>query len=283
MRKSRRLGVIAAVSGLLAAGGITVGLAVTASANTADLCSSTTTCTVGPDTIVSPSAISAQVTMESGSAQDAVVKWSATCSPGGTAQTGTSTSAATPISVPITLGVTDPTSCTVSATMTTTEPATNPGTVLLVLNYTPAAAPTPTTTATSTPPPTSGGLILKGYANKCVDDNGNSSALRTKIAIWTCNDSDKAQLWHFASNGELQHNGMCANDKASGGNGSPIILYTCNGASNEVWSHLANGEFKLKARGGTVCLDDPAYSTKNGTQLIVYSCKDSTNQRWYQP
>jgi hypothetical protein len=276
MRKSRRLGVIAAVSGLLAAGGITAGLAVTASANTAGLCDSTTGCTV-TETVISPSAVTAQVSMESGDAQDATVNWTATCSPGGTAQAGTGTATLAPFSVNITLGVTNPTSCSVSATMATS----GGGDVLLVLNYTPAAAPTPT--ATSTPPPSSGGLILKGYANKCVDDNGNSSALRTKIAIWTCNNSDKAQLWHFASNGELQHNGMCANDKASGGNGSPVILYTCNGASNEVWSHLANGEFKLKARGGTVCLDDPAYSTKNGTQLIVYSCKVSTNQRWYQP
>jgi hypothetical protein len=62
-----------------------------------------------------------------------------------------------------------------------------------------------------------------------------------------------------------------------------VILYTCNGAANEIWSHLANGEYKLKARGGTVCLDDPASSTKNGTQLIVWTCKDSANQRWYQP
>jgi len=279
MRKSRRLGVIAAASGLLAAGGITVGLVATATANTAGLCSSTTTCTTSTVSVNDPTAITADVSMESGSSQDSVVTWKATCNPDGTAQTGTSTSEAPPYTVTMTLGVTNPTSCSVSATMTASGPGT--GTVLLVINWTPAASASPTPTATSTS--SSGGLILKGYADKCVDDNGNRSALRNKIAIWTCNNSDKAQLWHFASNGELQHNGMCANDKATGGNGSPVILYTCNGAANEIWSHLANGEFKLKARGGTVCLDDPASSTKNGTQLIVWTCKDSANQRWYQP
>ncbi|MGH3190895.1 MAG: ricin-type beta-trefoil lectin domain protein [Streptosporangiaceae bacterium] len=281
MRKSRRLGVIAAASGLLAAGGITVGLVATASANTAGLCSSTTTCTTGAETVNGPASITAAVSMESGSSQDAVVTWNVTCSPGGTAQTGTSTSQAVPFSVNMTLGVTNPNNCTVSATMTTTEPATNPGTVLLVINWTPAASASPTATATTAP--SSGGLIVKGYKSKCVDDSGNKSTLRNKIIIWSCNNSDKAQLWHFASNGELQHNGKCANDQATGGNGSHVILYTCNGAANEVWSHLANGEYKLKARGGTVCLDDPASSTKNGTQLIVWTCKDSANQRWYQP
>ena len=69
----------------------------------------------------------------------------------------------------------------------------------------------------------------------------------------------------------------------SGGNGSKVILYTCNRAVNELWAHLSNGELKLNARGGKHCLDDPAYSTRDGTQLIVYTCKDSANQRWTKP
>jgi hypothetical protein len=76
------------------------------------------------------------------------------------------------------------------------------------------------------------------------------------------------------------HNGLCLNDQRSGGNGSHAILYTCSGAANEIWTHLANGELQLKANGGKYCLDDPAYSTTSGTQLILYSCKDSSNQRW---
>lgn len=101
------------------------------------------------------------------------------------------------------------------------------------------------------------------------------------IQIWTCNSGDRAQQWSF-SGGELVHNGMCANDQASGGNGSKVILYTCNGAANETWTHQSNGEFRLKAHGGLYCLDDPASSTRNGTQLIVYVCKDTANQRWSQ-
>jgi hypothetical protein len=79
------------------------------------------------------------------------------------------------------------------------------------------------------------------------------------------------------------HNGLCLNDQAWGGNGTKVILWTCNHALNELWTHLSNGEYVLNAKGYRLSLDDPAYSTRNGTQLIVYTCKDSANQRWQQP
>ena len=68
--------------------------------------------------------------------------------------------------------------------------------------------------------------------------------------------------------------------KANGGNGSKVILYSCNGGANEIWTHKSNGEFVLKANGGKYCLDDPASSTHNGTQLIVWTCKNRANQHW---
>ena len=123
---------------------------------------------------------------------------------------------------------------------------------------------------------------VKGYDGKCVDDNGNSSANRAKIQIWGCSGSDQAENWKYSSS-ELVHNGKCLNDKGNGGSGSKVILYSCNGGSNEKWSQLSNGELKLAAHGGTLCLDDPRSSKTNGTQLIVYTCKDSANQKWSLP
>jgi non-reducing end alpha-L-arabinofuranosidase len=125
--------------------------------------------------------------------------------------------------------------------------------------------------------------LIKGFGGMCVDDNGNSNGLRTKIQIWTCNSNDPAQLWEHSSNGELVHNGMCANDQGSGGSGSHVILWTCNGAANEIWTHLSNGEFQLQANGGKLCLNDPAYSTTDGTQLIVYACQGTVNELWSFP
>lgn len=73
------------------------------------------------------------------------------------------------------------------------------------------------------------------------------------------------------------------NDKANGGSGSRVVLYTCTGAANELWTHNSRGEYVLKAHHGTLCLDDPAYSKKNGTPLVVFTCHNTANQHWTLP
>jgi hypothetical protein len=144
-------------------------------------------------------------------------------------------------------------------------------------------------TATASPSPsasptTSSGSVhpVKGYDGKCLDDKGNSSANRAEAIIWSCSGTDQAQNWTF-SNSEFVHNGKCLNDQGNGGIRSKVILWSCNGASNEKWSELANGEIRLQSHSNELCLDDPASSTKNGTQLIVYTCNDNANQKWSLP
>jgi hypothetical protein len=179
----------------------------------------------------------------------------------------------TPVTEDVTMASSNPASCTVTATGTL---STNSGTMLVALKYDPASAsPSPSPTTPSGPV-----RVYRGFGGKCVDDAGNSSALRAKVVIWTCNSHDAAQKWVF-SGGKLMHNGKCLNDQRSGGNGSKVILYTCNGGANELWAHKSNGEFVMKANGGKYCLDDPASSTHNGTQLIVWTCKNGTNQHWF--
>jgi hypothetical protein len=117
----------------------------------------------------------------------------------------------------------------------------------------------------------------------CMDDAGNSSADWNKIQIWTCYDpADQAQYWTY-SGGELIHNGMCANDSGWGGDHSKVILWTCNGAGNELWTHDSDGEYVMVGNGSRYCIDDPGYSTRLGTALIVWTCHDGTNQQWSQP
>ena len=122
--------------------------------------------------------------------------------------------------------------------------------------------------------------MYRGLAGKCMDALHNGSANGTKVTIYGCNRSNKAQYWTY-TNGQLRHNGLCLNDQRTGGNGSKVILYTCNGGANEQWTHKANGEWVMKAKGGQYCLDDPASSTKDGTQLIMWKCNNATNQHWF--
>ena len=130
-------------------------------------------------------------------------------------------------------------------------------------------------TLASSGPPT--GLVASGVAGKCIDDD-NSNANGTPAIIWDCNSSNGNQVWTFV-NGTLQQNGECLDVTALGtANGTKVEQWSCTGASNQQWTHLANGELVSAASGR--CLDDPALSTTNGTQLDIWDCDNGANQHW---
>ena len=280
MRGIRRLVVCTAVSGLLAAGAVSASLQVAQAAqagNFAAACggngSNGFICNL--DTVV-PASSSISVSVDSGAASEQVnVNWTITCTNGGTAQNeaGATDNAATPVTVPLVpLPAAAAGQCNVNAGISLpTHDVTPKIDYTGTLTYNPAGST-----------PTGSVHPVVGFDGKCMDDKGNSSANRAAIVIWSCSGSDPAENWKF-SNGEFVHNNKCLNDQGNAGSGGHVILYSCNGGSNEKWSELANGELKLQSHGGTLCVDDPRSSTKNGTQLIVYACHDSANQQWKLP
>jgi hypothetical protein len=278
MRGIRRLVVCTAVSGLLAAGAVSASLQVAHAGNFAAACggngSNGYICNL--DTVV-PAASSISVGVDSGSASEQVsVNWTVACTDGANSgnEEGATDNAATPLTVPLTpLPSAANGQCNV-----------NVGISLPAHDVTPKIDYTGTLTYTPAGSTPSSGAVhpVVGFDGKCLDDKGNSSANRAAVVIWSCSGSDQAENWKF-SNGEFIHNNKCLNDQANAGSGGHVILYSCNGGSNEKWSELANGELKLQAHGGTLCVDDPRSSTKNGTQLIVYTCHDSANQQWKLP
>ena len=292
MRGIRRLVVCTAVTGLLAAGAVSATMEVAHADTVVSTCigaSDSTTafeCSVSGN-IATLTAMTVSVTDNSSNNtnEDVTVSYTFTCTDnGGTSpQAKGGTTGMTPLTEglsPLPAEAADG-QCNVSATVNapSTDKPQNPFTA--TLSYTPAASSSPS--PGPSPTPVSGPVHpIVGFDSKCVDDKYNSSANRAVVVIWSCSGSDQAENWKF-SNSEFVHNGKCLNDQGNGGSRSKVILWTCNGASNEKWSELANGELKLQSHGGTLCLDDPASSTKNGTQLIVYSCHDSANQKWKLP
>jgi len=293
MRKSRRLAVALAASALAAAGGMSAALV--ASANVQATCDGSASaeealvCQIDTQGIGGPSSITLVVTLESGDGQDnqsVEVRWQGFCAPNGSMsttpitpptnpppQTPISTTAAASINVP--LPFTDPRYCDISATAALyaslgggiyTELTT--GSYQMEMEYTPWPSPA------SEP-------LIRGYGGKCLDDKGNSPADRTEVILWTCDSADPAQGWTFTG-GELVHDGTCANDRGDGGAGTKVIVWACDHAPDETWSHTGgDGEFVLGSRShGLLCLDDPGYSTANRTQLIVYPCRNTSNQHW---
>jgi hypothetical protein len=279
MRGIRRLVVCTAATGLLAAGAITAGQQVALAQNFAAACGGNADngfiCNM--DTTV-PAASAMTVTVDSGSALENVnVNWTVECTGGN--QLGATDNAATPLTVPLTPLPSAAADGTCNVNVGISLPA-KP--IFAEIAYTGQLTYTPAGSTSSSSGSSGAVHPVKGFGGKCADDKGNSSANGAAVVIWSCSGSDQAENWKY-SNDELVHNGMCLNDKGNGGSGSKVVLYKCNGGSNEKWTELANGELKLKSHNGALCADDPRSSTKNGTQLIVYTCKDTANQKWSLP
>jgi hypothetical protein len=283
MRGIRRLVVCTAVSGLLAAGAVGASLQTARADNFAGACEGNGDngyiCNI--DTTV-PSPGSVTVNVDSGVPSEQVdVSWTVSCTDTSGSQNaeGATYNAATPLNVPLAPLPSTASDGNCNVNLGISLP---PHDVTPKIDYTGTLSYSP---AGSSPGSGSGsGSVhpIKGFGGKCVDDKGNSSSNGAAVVIWSCSGSDQAENWTFSGN-EFQHNGKCLNDQGNGGSRSKVILWTCNGASNEKWSELANGEIRLQSHSNTLCLDDRGYSTKNGTQLIVYSCKDSANQKWSLP
>ncbi|MER5642972.1 lectin [Streptosporangium sp. NPDC002524] len=64
---------------------------------------------------------------------------------------------------------------------------------------------------------------------------------------------------------------------ASQTNGTPVVLWDCNGQNNQRWTSTAAGE--LRVYGGK-CLDVNDNGTADGTGVIIWDCNGQNNQKW---
>jgi ricin-type beta-trefoil lectin protein len=313
MLRRKRIALAATASSLLVAGALAaLALTVTsgsARADTANSCNgigSPVACgwtSSDPVVIAYPTAIGLWASATP-STLSVTLSYDVTCySSSGSATTGTHTVTQPNGGAPynITLPDTSPNECSVVAS------ATLPGT------YLSGSAPTPTATSTATAAPTSTlegatlnfqvtdttsasasptattssagsttlSNLVSGYGDMCMDDSGHSSAERTPVSVWRCNDTDTAQNFTYWGS-ELRTNGLCVNAKGNGKSGSKLILWKCTGSANEIFIRKGS-EWVEKANSYKLCIDDPAYSTRGGTQLIVYTCHNQSNQHWTKP
>ena len=220
-----------------------------------------------------PMPLSVAVSVTSQPAQNATVSWSTSCTRNGNGVTaqGTTTRMA-PFQAKLALPRTNGANCALAATVTVSGQASldagfaySQGRAVILdmpegANY--SGQPQ--------------------YAVRCLADPGNNPAQRAKVVVTGC-ETLFSQAWTF-SNGELIHGRLCLTDPHNGGIRSKLIMYTCTGAADQIWTlgqaSGAEAEFVLKAHGGRLCLDDPKKSTRYGTQVIVYSCNNGVSQRW---
>jgi hypothetical protein len=61
-------------------------------------------------------------------------------------------------------------------------------------------------------------------------------------------------------------------------NGTPIIIWDCNGQANQQWNINSNNSITGVQSG--LCLDAVGAGTANGTKLQLYGCWGGSNQQW---
>ena len=64
---------------------------------------------------------------------------------------------------------------------------------------------------------------------------------------------------------------------AATANGTQADIWTCNGGTNQTWTHTAAGE--LRVYGGQ-CLEAYQQGTADGTKAAIYTCNGGANQKW---
>jgi hypothetical protein len=61
-------------------------------------------------------------------------------------------------------------------------------------------------------------------------------------------------------------------------NGTKVIIWDCNGQTNQQWNVNSNSTITGVQSG--LCIDATGADTANGTKLQLYSCWGGTNQQW---
>ncbi|MEE1825717.1 ricin-type beta-trefoil lectin domain protein [Streptomyces sp. BE20] len=132
-------------------------------------------------------------------------------------------------------------------------------------------------------PPQPAGPIgqISGYAGKCVDVKGASSADRTPVQIYDCNGTN-AQQWKIAVDGTVRALNKCLDvTGAATANGTKVQLFTCNGTGAQQWQVRADGSI-LNPQSGR-CLDNLGFVATSGNQLGIWDCNGADNQIWHVP
>jgi alpha-galactosidase len=62
--------------------------------------------------------------------------------------------------------------------------------------------------------------------------------------------------------------------------GTQPQIFTCNGGSNQVWTHTPAGQLTVYGGSSAMCLDAFNNQTTPGTKVEIWGCNGQTNQQW---
>ncbi|WP_084718927.1 ricin-type beta-trefoil lectin domain protein [Streptacidiphilus carbonis] len=128
---------------------------------------------------------------------------------------------------------------------------------------------------------TSTGTTVGVGSGRCLDDTGNPSN-GVQAYVWDCASGNANQQFAYTGAAELQVAGKCLDANGQGTvSGTKVILWTCNGQSNQKWKLNVDGSITGVQSG--LCLDVSGAATGNGSPVQLWGCSGATNQRWTRP
>jgi hypothetical protein len=118
---------------------------------------------------------------------------------------------------------------------------------------------------------------IVGVAGRCLDVMWNESTNGTGVWLYDCNGSP-AQEWWIYPNGEIKTpSGKCLSLAYGGTEGSPLILWDCDGGADQKWTPGLD----IRGLSGR-CVTAPS-SGANQSPVVLSTCTGAAGQAWQYP
>ena len=113
------------------------------------------------------------------------------------------------------------------------------------------------------------GAMVKGYPSDATD-----AAVQSNIAAAGYSTALTGELHAVGAGKCLDVNGFSTTA------GTQVQIWSCNGGTNQIWTHTASNQLTVYSGSSLMCLDADGGGTISGTKAIIWSCNGQTNQQW---
>jgi serine/threonine protein kinase len=147
-----------------------------------------------------------------------------------------------------------------------------------------SASPSPTASSAVPPSgmgngPSAGTALVNGRSGKCLDTQNGSYANGTAEQQLACGAAT-GESWALSGGALTQDGGKYCLDDYGYGNqsGSRIVLWSCNGGSNQQWTVRADGS--IQNVFSKLCLDVAGQSASDGALVQLSTCTGRSSEHW---
>jgi hypothetical protein len=119
---------------------------------------------------------------------------------------------------------------------------------------------------------------VRNSTNRCIDVPSSSTAIRTYLQAYTCNNTKAQALTRLPNDNSVRVLGNCVDvPSANLASGQRIWTYTCNNTVAQTWQFGTDGTIR-PIGNTTLCL--AVASSTNNAAILITTCNGNARQRW---